>query len=145
MYQDTIAAISTPIGEGGIGIVRLTGQEALPIVRKLFTGELADRRLVYGHIRDPESGEVVDEVLAAYMAAPHTYTREEMVEINCHGGPLPLQRVLGLALRYGARLAHPGEFTLTAFLNDRIDSPRPRRCWAWGVGCPSPSKRCGPS
>ncbi len=121
MYQDTIAAISTPLGEGGIGIVRLSGPEALAIARRLFTGELSHRRLSYGHIADPETGERVDEVLATFMAAPQTYTREDTVEINGHGGPAPLQRTLGLALRYGARLANPGEFTLRAFLNGRID------------------------
>ena len=121
MYQDTIAAISTPIGEGGIGIVRLSGTEAWPIAQRLFPKPLANRRLVYGHITDPENGEVVDEVLVAYMEAPHTYTREDIVEIDCHGGPLPLQRILELTLRYGARLANPGEFTLRAFLNGRID------------------------
>jgi len=121
VYQDTIAAISTPIGEGGIGIVRLSGTEARPIAQRLFPKTLANRRLVYGHITDPENGEVVDEVLVAYMEAPHTYTREDIVEIDCHGGPLPLQRILELTLRYGARLANPGEFTLRAFLNCRID------------------------
>ncbi len=121
MYQDTIAAISTPLGESGIGIVRLSGKEARSIAEKLFDRPLANRRLVYGHIIDPESSEIVDEVLVAYMAAPHTYTREDIVEINCHGGPQPLQRILGLALRHGARLAEPGEFTLRAFLNGRID------------------------
>jgi len=121
MYQDTIAAVSTPIGEGGIGIVRLSGPSALAIAEKVFNRPLPDRRLVYGHIVDPESGEVVDEVLVVYMAAPHTYTREDIVEINCHGGPLPLQRILELALQHGARLANPGEFTLRAFLNGRID------------------------
>ena len=121
MYQDTIVAISTPIGEGGIGIVRLSGKDALTIAQRLFSKQLANRRLVYGHIVDPDSGEIVDEVLVAYMKAPHTYTREDIVEIDCHGGPLPLQRILGLALRCGARLANPGEFTLRAFLNGRID------------------------
>ncbi len=121
MYQDTIAAISTPIGEGGIGIVRLSGKEAQPIASKLFDGRLSNRRLNYGHIIAPDTGEVVDEVLTCYMAAPHTYTREDIVEINCHGGPLPLQRILGLVLRHGARLANPGEFTLRAFLNGRLD------------------------
>jgi tRNA modification GTPase len=121
MYQDTIAAISTPIGEGGIGIVRLSGKDALPIVQGLFDKQLQNHRLVYGHIVDPDNGEVIDEVLAAYMKAPHTYTREDIVEVQCHGGPLPLQRVLGLALRRGARVANPGEFTLRAFLNGRID------------------------
>ena len=121
VYQDTIAAISTPIGEGGIGIVRLSGREALAIARRLFPKRLENRRLSYGHIVDPENGEVVDEVLVAYMQAPHTYTREDLVEIDCHGGPLPLQRILELALRHGARPANPGEFTLRAFLNGRID------------------------
>jgi tRNA modification GTPase len=121
MYQDTIAAISTPLGEGGIGIVRLSGKDALSIARRVFRGKLSPRRLSYGHIIDPDLGEVVDEVLVSYMAAPHTYTREDIVEINCHGGPLPLQRTLQLVLRYGARLANPGEFTLRAFLNGRID------------------------
>ncbi len=121
MYQDTIAAISTPLGEGGIGIVRLSGKEARSIAEKVFCGRLSHRRLNYGHIIDPESGEIIDEVLTCYMAAPHTYTREDIVEINCHGGPLPLQRILHLVLRCGARLAQPGEFTLRAFLNGRID------------------------
>lgn len=121
MYQDTIAAISTPLGEGGIGIVRLSGSEALSIAETIFRGKLSHRCLGYGHIVDPDQGDVVDEVLVSYMAAPHTYTREDMVEINCHGGALPLQRVLQLVLRCGARLANPGEFTLRAFLNGRID------------------------
>ncbi len=121
MYQDTIAAISTPIGEGGIGIVRLSGRNARAIAERLFDRTFSSRRLVYGHVIDPTTGEPIDEVLAAYMAAPHTYTREDIVEINCHGGPLPLQRTLELLLRLGARLAQPGEFTLRAFLNGRID------------------------
>ena len=121
MYQDTIAAISTPLGEGGIGIVRLSGARARSITQAVFGGQLADRRLSYGHIVDPDRKEVVDEVLVSYMAAPHTYTREDVVEINCHGGPMPLQRILQLVLGCGARLANPGEFTLRAFLNGRID------------------------
>ncbi|MBE0416036.1 MAG: tRNA uridine-5-carboxymethylaminomethyl(34) synthesis GTPase MnmE [Dehalococcoidia bacterium] len=121
MYQDTIAAISTPLGEGGIGIVRLSGPDALGIAQKLFNRRLSNRRLLYGHIIDPDNEEVIDEVLVTYMAAPHTYTREDIVEINCHGGHLPLQRILGLVLRYGARMANQGEFTLRAFLNGRID------------------------
>lgn len=121
MYQDTVAAISTPLGEGGIGIVRLGGKEARSIAETIFRGRLSDRRLSYGHIIDPDTTEIVDEVLVAYMAAPHTYTREDVVEINCHSGPAPLQRILQLTLRHGARLALPGEFTLRAFLNGRID------------------------
>ncbi len=132
MYSldDTIAAISTPIGEGGIGIVRMSGPQALYILQKIFVrgkgqqphvSELQSYRLHYGHIIDPESGEMVDEVLVAYMRAPHTYTRQDVVEINCHGGIVPLRRVLELALRGGARMAEPGEMTLRAFLNGRID------------------------
>jgi len=121
MYQDTIAAISTPLGEGGIGIVRLTGLETRSIIEKVFNGQLSHRRLSYGHIVDPANGEIVDEVLVSYLAAPYTYTREDVGEINCHGGALPLQRTLEVVLMHGARLAYPGEFTLRAFLNGRID------------------------
>lgn len=128
MYSldDTIAAISTPLGEGGIGIVRLSGEKALPILRQLFRGVKGDgvlepRRLTYGHIVDPASGEVIDEVLASYMRAPYTYTRQDVVEINAHGGIVPLRRILELTLRHGARLASPGEFTVRAFLNGRLD------------------------
>lgn len=121
MYEDTIAAVSTPVGEGGIGIVRLSGIKAQAIAEKIFDHRLFSRRLVYGHIVDPDSGESVDEVLVSYMIAPHTYTREDVVEINCHGGVQSLQRVLGLTLRHGARMANPGEFTLRAFLSGRID------------------------
>lgn len=121
MYQDTIAAISTPVGEGGIGILRLSGKEANSIAQRIFDGQLSDHRLSYGHIIDPSSGTIIDEVLISYMAAPHTYTREDIVEINCHSGPLLLQRLLEIVLNAGARLATPGEFTLRAFLNGRID------------------------
>lgn len=121
MYDDTIVAISTPIGEGGIGIVRLSGDKAREIGQKLFRGRLVNGGISYGHIVNPENGEVVDEVLVSCLAAPHSYTREDVVEINCHGGPSPLQRVLELCLEQGARLANPGEFTLRAFLNGRID------------------------
>jgi len=121
MIDDTIAAISTPVGEGGIGIVRMSGSHALAIANRIFPKQLIHRRLVYGYIINPHSGEKIDEVLMSYMAAPHTYTREDMVEINCHGGPIPVQRVFELILKEGARLAHPGEFTLRAFLNGRID------------------------
>src|SRR3990172_4616130 len=125
MYDDTIAAISTAVGEGGIGIVRLSGASAFAILGRLFVrssgGRLQPGRLMYGHARDPAMGENVDEVLASYMPAPRTYTREDVVEIDCHGGMVALQRVLELALCEGARLAGPGEFTLRAFLNGRID------------------------
>ncbi|MDP2718950.1 MAG: tRNA uridine-5-carboxymethylaminomethyl(34) synthesis GTPase MnmE, partial [Dehalococcoidia bacterium] len=121
MYQDTIAAISTPIGEGGIGIVRLSGPEAGEIAKNIFSGKLENRHLAYGFITDPETREPVDEVLLSFMSAPHTYTREDVVEINCHGGLMPLQKTLEIVLRLGARLALPGEFSLRAFLNGRID------------------------
>ncbi len=129
MLDDTVAAISTPIGEGGIGIVRLSGPRALAIAGELFRRQrgltvapaLRSHRLYHGWICDPQSGEPLDEVLLAYMRGPGTYTREDVVEIDCHGGPLPLRRVLELCLRLGARLAEPGELTLRAFLNGRLD------------------------
>lgn len=125
MYDDTITAIATPPGEGGIGIVRLSGPEAQAIAQRIFRphrpGALRSHRLRYGHIIDPNDGSVVDEALVALMRAPHSFTREDVVELSCHGGPMPLQRTLGLALAAGARLAQPGEFTLRAFLNGRID------------------------
>ena len=124
--DDTIAAIATPVGVGGIGIVRLSGPDAHPILRSLFApagqdGELTHRRLVYGHVLDPKTGRVVDEVLATAMAAPSTYTRQDMAEIQAHGGMAPLRAILGLCLAQGARLAERGEFTLRAFVSGRID------------------------
>ncbi len=126
MKDDTIAAISTPPGEGGIGIVRLSGGNARKIGMKLFrfagkVREPVSHRLYYGHIVSPQDGEEVDEALASFMAAPKTYTREDMVELNCHGGIVPLARTLQLCLAAGARLAEPGEFTQRAFINGRID------------------------
>jgi len=125
---DTIAAVATPRGEGGIGIVRISGPDALRIAERLFC---PSRRRVYrprrshtlthGVIRSPETGEVVDEVLVAYFRAPNTYTGEEIVEIHGHGGPLVLSRILELVWEAGARPARPGEFTLRAFLNGRLD------------------------
>src|SRR5215210_2204502 len=109
MYTDTIAAIATPPGEGGIGTVRLSGPAAGEILSKVFvparalSGDMESHRLVYGHIRDPLTQENVDEVLAVLMRAPHSYTCEDVVEIDCHGGTQPLQRVLGVCLREGAR------------------------------------------
>lgn len=122
---DTIAAVSTPPGEGGIGIVRLSGPDSFAIAERIFRtahpGELKSHRLHYGRVFDPATGENLDEVLLAPMRAPRTYTREDVVEINCHGGLVPVRRVLELAIREGARLAEPGEFTKRAFLNGRID------------------------
>lgn len=135
MYNDTIAAISTPLGEGGIGIVRLSGPRAREILTRIFVpgrrrtavtpqpaaaGAWPPRQMRYGHVVDPESGEVIDEALAVFLPAPYTYTREDMAEIDGHGGIVPLQRILALCLRQGARLAQPGEFTARAFLNGRI-------------------------
>ncbi len=119
----TIAAISTAIGEGGIGIVRISGEKSLEILKKIFKtkSEVQNRRMTYGNIVNPKTLEVVDEVLAVYMKGPHTYTCEDVVEINCHGGVVPLQKTLALVLQNGARMAERGEFTKRAFLNGRLD------------------------
>jgi tRNA modification GTPase len=125
--DDTIAAIATPLGEGGVGIVKISGPEAVSILRRLFVpvvgaaDGLEPRRLAFGHIRDPQTGDVVDEVLAVTMPGPHSYTRQDVVEIQAHGGVVPLRRILGLALAAGVRPAEPGEMTLRAFLNGRLD------------------------
>lgn len=127
MHDDTIAAIATPQGHGGIGVIRVSGPEAFSIVLPLLrrSGGATDlppsHMLTYGHIVAPSTREIMDEVLVAFMHAPHTYTREDVVEIQGHGGPLVLQRILGLVLAQGARMANPGEFTLRAFLNGRLD------------------------
>ncbi|MEO7019138.1 MAG: tRNA uridine-5-carboxymethylaminomethyl(34) synthesis GTPase MnmE [Ktedonobacteraceae bacterium] len=127
MQNDTIAAIATPPGQGGIGIVRVSGAEAFALVQPLFrtptrSSELPlSHLLTYGRIVDPVTHEAIDEVLVAFMRAPRTYTREDVVEIQGHGGPLVLQRILCLLLSNGVRLANPGEFTLRAFLNGRLD------------------------
>lgn len=119
--DDTIVAIATPPGEGGVGIVRLSGSTAEPIARRVFRGRLRDRRAVFGQITDPGTGEPIDEALALLMRAPRTYTREDTVELQAHGSPVVLRRIVELCLREGARLAEPGEFTLRAFLNGRLD------------------------
>lgn len=131
MYQDTIAAIATPPGEGGISIVRLSGLDAPSIAEQIFrrgralqtitADDLESHRLYYGGIVDPESGRQIDEVMLVRMQPPRTFTREEVVEISCHGGWIPVREILALCLQHGARLAEPGEFTLRAFLNGRID------------------------
>jgi tRNA modification GTPase len=134
MYSldDTITAISSPIGEGGIGIVKMSGPDVLSILQEIFVPSLAGRasdstwraashHLYHGHIVDRENDETVDEVLLSFMKAPFTYTRQDVGEINCHGGIVPLRRVLELTLRQGARLATPGEMTLRAFLFGRLD------------------------
>jgi tRNA modification GTPase len=124
--RETIAAVSTPLGIGGIGIIRLSGPRAWPIARKLFVphrpvSRIKTRHLYLGRMVDPATCQSLDEVFLSYMAAPKTYTREDLVEINCHSGPLVLRKILNLVLNQGARLAEPGEFTLRAFLNGRID------------------------
>ena len=126
--EDTVAAIATAFGEGGIGIVRISGTKAKDILQKLFVPErlqdsthIVNRQLTYGHIVDPETKSVVDEVMAVFMEAPHTYTKEDVAEIQCHGSVVSLRKILSLVLAQGARLAEPGEFTKRAFLNGRID------------------------
>ncbi|MEK1445447.1 tRNA uridine-5-carboxymethylaminomethyl(34) synthesis GTPase MnmE [Limosilactobacillus fermentum] len=123
--QDTIAAISTPVGEGGISIIRVSGDQALDVVSRIFKGkdlhQVKSHTINYGHIIDPASGETVDEVMVSVMLAPKTYTKEDVVEINCHGGLLATNRALQLTLTNGARLAEPGEYTKRAFLNGRLD------------------------
>ncbi|HRV33772.1 MAG TPA: tRNA uridine-5-carboxymethylaminomethyl(34) synthesis GTPase MnmE, partial [Anaerovoracaceae bacterium] len=130
---DTIAAISTAYGESGIGIVRMSGPEALDIFLGLFRAsggktlerEHAEpRRIQYGHILDPDSGEALDEVLCFYMKGPKSYTAEDLVEIQCHGSLVSLRNILDACFRLGARPAEPGEFTKRAFLNGRIDLAR---------------------
>lgn len=127
-FEDTIAAISTPLGEGGIGIIRMSGKEAIRIVERIFLSPRKKKpsltlshSMLYGFIIDPFNGEKIDEVLISIMKAPRTYTKEDVVEINCHGGNIPLKKILQLLLKMGARLAEPGEFTKRAFLNGRID------------------------
>ncbi|EZP74814.1 tRNA modification GTPase TrmE [Parageobacillus genomosp. 1] len=128
MELDTIAAISTPMGEGAIAIVRLSGDEAIAIADRIFKSpsgkrlkDVPSHTIHYGYIVDPDNEKTVEEVMVSVMRAPKTFTREDVVEINCHGGLVSVNRVLQLVLANGARLAEPGEFTKRAFLNGRID------------------------
>lgn len=126
MKFDTISSISTPVGEGAIAIVRLSGDEAIDIADRLYKGkkslkEVDSHTINYGHIVDPKKNEVIEEVMVAVMRAPKTYTREDIVEINCHGGIHTINHILQLTLQNGAEMAEPGEFTKRAFLNGRID------------------------
>lgn len=126
MDFDTITSISTPMGEGAIGIVRLSGPEAVEIGDKLYKGkkklkDVPSHTINYGHIIDPETDEVVEEVMISVLRAPKTFTREDIIEINCHGGILIINRILELTMTHGARMAEPGEYTKRAFLNGRID------------------------
>lgn len=122
---DTITAIATPLGEGAIGIVRLSGTLALEIANKVFKGKnllgVASHTINYGHIVDPDKNEILDEVMVSVMKAPKTFTREDVIEINTHGGIAVTNEILQLLLRQGARMAEPGEFTKRAFLNGRVD------------------------
>jgi len=127
MQADTISAIATAIGEGGIGIIRISGEKALEIAAKVFRpknakspGDMASHQAVYGMIID-EDGMMIDEAICLIMRAPHSYTREHVVELQCHGGTMPLRQTLALTYRAGARPAEPGEFTKRAFLNGRLD------------------------
>jgi tRNA modification GTPase len=127
MFDDTIAAIATAPGEAGIGIVRLSGNKSIDILDKIFKGkskksafDISSRMVTYGHIVD-ENNHVVDEVLSIIMRGPNSYTTEDVVEIHCHGGIIPVRRIMELVLKNGAVMAEPGEFTKRAFLNGRID------------------------
>jgi tRNA modification GTPase len=123
--DDTIVAIATPAGRGGIGVVRLSGGDArsiaLPMLRLVHQHELEAGRSHFGELIDPTSGERLDEVVVTYFAKPHSYTTDDVVEISCHGSPVVLRHLLEMAMAAGARLAEPGEFTMRAFLNGRID------------------------
>lgn len=125
IYEDTIAALATPLGVGGVAIIRISGENAVNIGKNIFESisdadiEKNPRKMLYGHIVD--ENEIIDEVLVCYMKSPKSYTGEDVVEINCHGGYQSVERILNLVLRCGARLAEKGEFTKRAFLNGRID------------------------
>ena len=121
--DDTIVAIATPPGRGGIGVVRLSGNEARNIARPMLrlAHDLEAGRAHFGELIDPATGQRIDEVVATFFAKPHSYTTDDVVEISCHGSPVVLRHVVEMALAAGARLAEPGEFTMRAFLNGRID------------------------
>jgi len=123
--DDTIVAVATPPGRGGIGVVRLAGSEsktvALAMLRLPEGRALEANRALFAELIDDESGERIDEVVATYFAAPHSYTTDDIVEISCHGSPVVLHHVMERAIANGARMAEPGEFTQRAFLNGRLD------------------------
>lgn len=126
-HEQTIAALATPPGEGGIGIIRISGKKSFDIAREIFKSDkvnfenIKNRYLYYGFVVNPENKKIIDEVLLACMKAPYTYTREDIVEINCHGGMVPIKETLEIVYAHGARPAEPGEFTKRAFLNGRLD------------------------
>lgn len=120
--EETIAAIATAPGEGGIGIIRISGENAREILEHIFSRvNIVPRMMHYGFVRDNFSGELIDEVMAVYFKAPYSYTAEDVVEIQCHGSLVSLRKILALVLKNGARMAEPGEFTKRAFLNGRLD------------------------
>src|SRR5690625_1259112 len=125
METDTITAISTPMGEGAISIVRLSGPEAIRITNTIYKGKdltkVDSHTINYGKVIDPDTKDMAEEVMVSVMRAPRTFTKEDIVEINCHGGMVAVNRVLEIILSQGARMAEPGEFTKRAFLNGRID------------------------
>ena len=128
LNEDTIAAVATGLGGAGIGIIRVSGPEAVSIVTRLFVNhagktveDAESHKLLYGNILEPENGKIIDEVLVSKMKGPFSYTAEDVVEINCHGGIVSLKKILDAVIRSGARLAEPGEFTKRAFLNGRLD------------------------
>lgn len=124
LLEDTIAAISTPLGKSGLGVIRMSGKDSRSITQSVFScgkQSLRHRVPVLGQIVEPETGDVIDQALVTYFQSPRSFTREDVVEISCHGSPVILKSALGLLLRSGARLATPGEFTLRAFLRGRID------------------------
>jgi len=128
LLAGTIAAIATPLGESGIGIVRISGDRAIEIAKKIFVPyknrewwRESGYKLVYGHIIEPLTEDIIDEALLGFMRSPNSFTREDIIEFNCHGGVVPLRQTLEVVLRQGARLAEPGEFSCRAFLNGRVD------------------------
>ena len=125
---DTIAAVATAVGEGSVSIIRVSGEEALKIAKKIFRGvrgksieDIKPYTMRYGSIIDNETDEKIDEVILSYMKGPKSFTAEDTIEINCHGGVIATKRVLDAVIKNGARIAEPGEFTKRAFLNGRID------------------------
>src|SRR5271166_1667857 len=123
--DDTIVAIATPPGRGGIGVVRLSGPDAIAIARPLLrlahSADLQPNRAHFGDLIEPSTAERIDEVVVTFFPKPHSYTTDDIVEISCHGSPVVLRYLVEMALTRGARLAEPGEFTMRAFLNGRID------------------------
>lgn len=125
---DTICGVATPIGEGGISIIRISGSKVLDLLNKIFTGindfnvlDMKSYTMRYGHIHDLKSNNIIDEVIVSYMKGPKSFTAEDVVEVNCHGGVVATNKVLEMIIKSGCRIAEPGEFTKRAFLNGRID------------------------